>query len=124
MTAEYAREREQFDRPIGSFQAVAQRLADGYIDVKGLRLTLTQAAWKVPEDIPAEIDVASAAFGPPMPGIGSRTPSCTCTAASASTPITRHTVTSWPPRRSSSRWAVPPGSSAGSAVSWRKLLPA
>ena len=59
MTAEYAREREQFDRPIGSFQAVAQRLADGYIDVKGLRLTLTQAAWKVSEDIPAEIDVAS-----------------------------------------------------------------
>ncbi|PQM49290.1 Acyl-CoA dehydrogenase FadE27 [Mycobacterium talmoniae] len=32
MTAEYAREREQFDKPIGSFQAVAQRLADGYID--------------------------------------------------------------------------------------------
>ena len=62
MTAEYAREREQFDRPIGSFQAVAQRLADGYIDVKGLRLTLTQAAWKVSEDVPAEMDVASAAF--------------------------------------------------------------
>ena len=62
MTAEYAREREQFDRPIGSFQAVSQRLADGYIDVKGLRLTLTQAAWKVSEDIPADIDVASAAF--------------------------------------------------------------
>src|SRR5262249_17939431 len=35
MTAEYARTREQFDRPIGSFQAVGQRLADGYIDVKG-----------------------------------------------------------------------------------------
>jgi 3-oxocholest-4-en-26-oyl-CoA dehydrogenase beta subunit len=62
MTAEYAREREQFDRPIGSFQAVAQRLADGYIDVKGLRLTLTQAAWRVSEDLPAELDVASAAF--------------------------------------------------------------
>ncbi|MGF2944450.1 acyl-CoA dehydrogenase family protein [Mycobacterium sp. Lab-001] len=62
MTAEYAREREQFDRPIGSFQAVAQRLADGYIDVKGLRLTLTQAAWRVSEDQPADIDVASAAF--------------------------------------------------------------
>lgn len=62
MTAEYAREREQFGRPIGSFQAVSQRLADGYIDVKGLRLTLTQAAWKVSEDIPAEVDVASAAF--------------------------------------------------------------
>lgn len=62
LTAEYAREREQFDRPIGSFQAVAQRLADGYIDVKGLRLTLTQAGWRVSEDLPAEIDVASAAF--------------------------------------------------------------
>jgi 3-oxocholest-4-en-26-oyl-CoA dehydrogenase beta subunit len=62
MTAEYARTREQFDRPIGSFQAVAQRLADGYIDVKGLRLTLTQAAWRVAEDVPADIDVASAAF--------------------------------------------------------------
>ncbi len=62
LTAEYARTREQFDRPIGSFQAVAQRLADGYIDVKGLRLTLTQAAYRVSEDIPAEIDVASAAF--------------------------------------------------------------
>jgi alkylation response protein AidB-like acyl-CoA dehydrogenase len=62
MTAEYARTREQFDRPIGSFQAVGQRLADGYIDVKGLRLTLTQAAWRISEDVPAEIDVASAAF--------------------------------------------------------------
>ncbi|MBV8928154.1 MAG: acyl-CoA/acyl-ACP dehydrogenase [Mycobacteriaceae bacterium] len=62
LTAEYAREREQFDRPIGSFQAVAQRLADGYIDVKGLRLTLTQAVWRVSEDLPADIDVSSAAF--------------------------------------------------------------
>jgi hypothetical protein len=58
----YASTREQFDRPIGSFQAVGQRLADGYIDVKGLRLTLTQAAWRVSEDLPADIDVASAAF--------------------------------------------------------------
>ncbi|WP_099020559.1 acyl-CoA dehydrogenase family protein [Mycolicibacterium palauense] len=62
LTAEYAREREQFDRPIGSFQAVAQRLADGYIDVKGLRLTLTQAAWRVAEDLPSDIDVRTAAF--------------------------------------------------------------
>jgi 3-oxocholest-4-en-26-oyl-CoA dehydrogenase beta subunit len=62
LTAEYARTREQFDRPIGGFQAVAQRLADGYIDVKGLRLTLTQAAWRVSEDLPADIEVATAAF--------------------------------------------------------------
>ncbi|GAA1479563.1 acyl-CoA dehydrogenase family protein [Gordonia sinesedis] len=45
LTAEYAREREQFGRPIGSFQAVAQRLADGYIDAQALSLTTTQAAW-------------------------------------------------------------------------------
>lgn len=62
LTAQYAREREQFDRPIGSFQAVSARLADGYIDVKALRSTLTQAAWRLSEDLPADIDVASAAF--------------------------------------------------------------
>ena len=62
LTAEYARTREQFDRPIGSFQAVGQRLADGYIDVKGLRLTLIQAAWRLSEDLPADNEVATAAF--------------------------------------------------------------
>ncbi len=53
MTAAYAREREQFDRPIGSFQAVSSRLADGYIDIKGLRLTVMQAAWRLSEELPA-----------------------------------------------------------------------
>jgi 3-oxocholest-4-en-26-oyl-CoA dehydrogenase beta subunit len=62
LTALYAREREQFDRPIGSFQAVSSRLADGYIDIKGLRLTLTQAAWRLSEDLPADLEVSSAAF--------------------------------------------------------------
>jgi alkylation response protein AidB-like acyl-CoA dehydrogenase len=62
LTAQYAREREQFGRPIGSFQAVAQRLADGYIDIKGLRLTLTQAAWRLSESLPADAEVATAAF--------------------------------------------------------------
>ncbi len=45
LTAEYARTREQFGRPIGSFQAVAQRLADAYIDVEAVWLTMWQAAW-------------------------------------------------------------------------------
>src|SRR5690606_20738653 len=61
LTAAYAREREQFDRPIGSFQTVSARLADGYIDVKGLRLTVTQAAWRLSEDLPADVDVSTAA---------------------------------------------------------------
>lgn len=62
LTASYAREREQFDRPIGSFQAVSSRLADDYINVKALRLTVTQAAWRLSEDLPADVDVNTAAF--------------------------------------------------------------
>lgn len=60
LTAEYARTREQFGRPIGTFQAVSQRLADGYIDVHGLRLTMWQAAWRLSEDLPADVEVATA----------------------------------------------------------------
>jgi alkylation response protein AidB-like acyl-CoA dehydrogenase len=44
MTAEYARERFQFDRPIGSFQAVHQRAGDAYINMEAIRLTLLEAA--------------------------------------------------------------------------------
>ncbi|WP_434444943.1 acyl-CoA dehydrogenase family protein [Lentzea sp. E54] len=62
LTAEYARTREQFDRPIGSFQAVAQRLADAYIDVAAIRLTLWQAAWRLSEGLDAEAEVATAKF--------------------------------------------------------------
>jgi acyl-CoA dehydrogenase len=45
LTAEHARTRVQFGRPIGAFQAVAQRLADAHIDVEAVRLTMWQAAW-------------------------------------------------------------------------------
>lgn len=62
LVAEYARERVQFDRPIGSFQAVAQRLADAFIDVKGVRSTLWQAAWRLGEDLPADEEVRTAKF--------------------------------------------------------------
>lgn len=62
LTAEYARTRVQFDRPIGSFQAVAQRLADAYIDVAAIRLTLWQAAWRLSEGLDAAAEVATAKF--------------------------------------------------------------
>jgi len=62
MTAGYARSRVQFGRPIGSFQAVSQRLADAHIDVEGLRLALWQAAWLLAEERPAAAEVATAGF--------------------------------------------------------------
>lgn len=46
-TAAYASERRQFGRPIGSFQAVAARLADGSIDVDAVRLTTLRAAFEL-----------------------------------------------------------------------------
>ena len=62
LTAAYARSREQFGKPIGSFQAVSQRLADGYIDVEGIRLTLWQAAWRLAAGLTAETEIATAKF--------------------------------------------------------------
>ncbi len=60
LTAEYAKVREQFDRPIGTFQAVSQRLADGYIDTRFLALTVWQAAWRLSEGLSATEAVATA----------------------------------------------------------------
>jgi acyl-CoA dehydrogenase len=64
MTAEHARNRVQFGRPIGSFQAVAQRLADAYIDVEAARLTMWQAAWLLDcgREADADLAVATAKF--------------------------------------------------------------
>ncbi|UKD55560.1 acyl-CoA/acyl-ACP dehydrogenase [Amycolatopsis sp. FU40] len=62
LTAAYTRERKQFDKVLGSFQAVRHRLADAYIDVEAVRLTLWQAAWKLSEGLPAAADVATAKF--------------------------------------------------------------
>ncbi|APA98063.1 putative short/branched chain specific acyl-CoA dehydrogenase [Nocardia seriolae] len=62
MTCEYARTRKQFDKPIGSFQAVRQRLADAYIDVEAVRLTLWQAAWRESHALPADPELAVAKF--------------------------------------------------------------
>jgi alkylation response protein AidB-like acyl-CoA dehydrogenase len=60
LTASYAKTREQFGRPIGSFQAVSQRLADGFIDVLAQRLTVWQAVWRLSEGLPAATEVAVA----------------------------------------------------------------
>ncbi len=45
MTVEYAKDRVQFGKPIGSFQAVKHMLADALVDVEGMRSTAYYAAW-------------------------------------------------------------------------------
>jgi alkylation response protein AidB-like acyl-CoA dehydrogenase len=63
LTAEYAKSRVAFGRPIGSFQAVTQRLADAFVDVEAVRLTMWQAAWLLSSGEPgADVAVATAKF--------------------------------------------------------------
>jgi alkylation response protein AidB-like acyl-CoA dehydrogenase len=61
-TAEYTKTREQFDRPIASFQAVGQRAADAYVDTEAIRLTAWQAAWRLDAGMPASVEVAVAKY--------------------------------------------------------------
>jgi len=61
ITLNYAKERIQFDRPIGSFQAVQHKLADAVIDVDGSRFISYKAAWSLQEGEPdAELMVSMA----------------------------------------------------------------
>lgn len=62
MTAKHTIEREQFGKPIATFQAVGQRAADAYIDTEMVRLTALQAAWRLSEGWPADEEVAVAKF--------------------------------------------------------------
>jgi 3-oxocholest-4-en-26-oyl-CoA dehydrogenase beta subunit len=62
MTAKHTTSREQFGKPIASFQAVGQRAADAYIDTELVRLTALQAAWRLSEGWPAAEEVAVAKF--------------------------------------------------------------
>jgi alkylation response protein AidB-like acyl-CoA dehydrogenase len=52
MSVQYAKERVQFDRPIGSFQAVKHRAADMLLDVESLRNAVSFAAWAIERDHP------------------------------------------------------------------------
>jgi alkylation response protein AidB-like acyl-CoA dehydrogenase len=45
ITVAYAKDRVQFGKPIGSFQAVKHKLADALVDVEGMRSTTYYAAW-------------------------------------------------------------------------------
>ncbi len=62
LTAQYAKEREQFGKPIATFQAVGQRAADAYVDAEAVRLTAWQAAWRLSAGLPAAAELAVAKF--------------------------------------------------------------
>jgi alkylation response protein AidB-like acyl-CoA dehydrogenase len=47
MSSQYAKERIQFDRPIGTFQAVKHKCANMFIDVEAIRPLTYWAAWAV-----------------------------------------------------------------------------
>ncbi|MFG2128786.1 acyl-CoA dehydrogenase family protein [Streptomyces sp. NPDC048751] len=59
-TVEYVGQREQFGRPIGSFQAVKHRLADVYVQVRAARSAAYYAAWATARTDPGGRTLAQA----------------------------------------------------------------
>ncbi len=63
MAVEYAKDRKQFDRPIGSYQAVAHRCAQMLLEVEGARSLSYWASWALdhePETAPSAASMAKA----------------------------------------------------------------
>ena len=60
MTTAYAKERIQFDKPIGSFQAIQHHCANMLVDIDGMRLLTYEAAWLLSAGLPADKEVAMA----------------------------------------------------------------
>ena len=60
MSVNYAKERVQFGRPIGTFQAIQHHCANMVTDVDGSKYIMYEAAWKVSEGLPATMEVSMA----------------------------------------------------------------
>ena len=60
VTAKYTTERVQFDRPLGTFQAVQHHLTNMFIDVQGARWTSYQAISRLSRGAPAARELAIA----------------------------------------------------------------
>ena len=59
-TVQYAKERVQFGRPIGTFQAVRHRCADMAVEVDGARFITYEAAWNLSGGLPSDLEVSVA----------------------------------------------------------------
>jgi alkylation response protein AidB-like acyl-CoA dehydrogenase len=62
LTAGHLRERQQFGRPLATFQAVAQQIADVYIVARTVHLAAVSTAWRLGTGRDADEDLAVAAF--------------------------------------------------------------
>lgn len=62
LTTSHLSTREQFGRPLASFQAVAQQTADVYIASRTVHLAATSAAWRLDEGLDADSDLAVAGY--------------------------------------------------------------
>ena len=62
LAARHVSTREQFGRPLATFQAVTYQVADCWIDVEAMRLTMQQAVWRLDQGLPAAEQTAIAAF--------------------------------------------------------------
>ena len=60
MSVEYAKQRVQFGRPIGSFQAIQHHCANMVTDVDGSRYIAYEAMWRVSEGLDASKEVSMA----------------------------------------------------------------
>lgn len=60
LTVQHAKDRQQFGRPIGAFQAVAHRCVDMQTDLDACRYLMHRAAWALDRDEPGDLEVAAA----------------------------------------------------------------
>jgi 3-oxo-4-pregnene-20-carboxyl-CoA dehydrogenase alpha subunit len=62
LTKDHIGTREQFGRPLATFQAAAQHIADVYIAARTLHLAVTSACWRLSEGLDAGADLDVAAY--------------------------------------------------------------
>jgi 3-oxocholest-4-en-26-oyl-CoA dehydrogenase beta subunit len=62
LTADYTSSREQFGKPLSTFQGVALKAADAYVDARVIAAASLQAAWALDAGIDATLAVVTAAW--------------------------------------------------------------